>query len=248
MSSLSSRIGVTLMDDGDFVSASVIDNNAALLDGMVSLTQCTSTTRPTSPFSGQWIYETDTQNIRRWIAGAPYNVWYLLGGSGAHSSSGYIGSATDTSTHTITISQGSGHQQVSLHDYNFTLKNNKTYKVIEQGWIWNTGSFNNTAFQYNVGMWTNFNVGSNPGLTGANAVHISYKYFSDAQNGQRSPYYKVFYVNTPGGSGTSTCYFRSVMDLNAADFPPSNRTIGRSADSIGSTVSIYDMGVPGAGN
>lgn len=245
MSSLSPIVGATLMGDGDFVDASVVTKNANLFDGIVSMVQCTSTTRPPHPWNGQWIYETDTQNIRRW---SDTGTWHLLGGSGKASSSGYVASATDTGAHTITLSGGSGHQQVSLHDYNFTLKNNKTYKIIEQGWIWNTGSFNNTAFQFNVGLWTNFGLGSNPGLGNGSAIHVAYKYISDAEFNQRIPYYKVLYCNTPSGAGTTTCYFRSVMDLNAADFPPSNRTIGRSADSIGSTVSVYDMGAVGTTN
>ena len=247
MSSKSPRVGVTLMADGDFVSSSAVDNNASLLDGFTSLTQCTSSTRPATPFDGQWIYETDTQNVRRW--NAALNVWHLWGGSGTNSSLGYVGSTTNTSAATLTMSSGSGHSQVSLHDYNFTLKNNsKIYKVIEQGWIWLTGSFNNTSYQFNVGLWTNFNIGSNPGLTGANGVHLGYRYISDCQTQQRIPYYKVFYVQTPSGAGTSVCYFRSVMDLNAADFPPSSRVIGRSADSLGSSVSVYDMGALGVIN
>jgi hypothetical protein len=246
MSSLSPLIGVTLMGDTDFVNASVIDNNATLMDSIVSITQCTSTTRPANPWNGRWIYETDTQNVRRW---SDTGAWHLLGGSGTNSSTGYVGSATDTGAHTLTMTGGSGHQQVSLHDYNFTLQNNKTYKVIEQGWIWNTGPFRDNLWHYNVGLWTNFGIGSNPGLGSGSAIHVSYKYISDAEVSQRIPYYKVMYVNTPGGSGTSVCYFRSVMDLNAADFQPSvNTTIGRSADSIGSTVSVYDMGAPGATN
>lgn len=246
MSSLSPLIGATLMADTDFLDASIITKNATLLDGIVSIKQCTSTTRPTSPWNGQWIYETDTQNIRRWSSSS--NVWHLLGGSGKASSSGYVSSATDTGAHTITLSNGAGHQQVSLHDYNFTVTNGKTYKVIEQGWIWNTGSFNNTAYQFNVGLWTNLGIGSNPSLGNGSAIHVAYKYISDAEYNQRIPYYKVMYFNSPAGSGTSTCYFRSVMDLNAADFPPSNRTVGRSADSTGSIAFLYDMGAPGSAN
>jgi len=245
MNSLSPLVGATLMGDTDFVDASIVTKNAGLFDTITSITPCTSTTRPANPWNGRWIYETDTQNIRRW---SDTGFWHLLGGSGKASSSGYVTSVTDTAAHTITLSNGTGHQQVSLHDYNFTVNNGKTYKIIEQGWIWNTGSFNNTAFQYNVGLWTNFGVGSNPGLGNGSAIHVAYKYISDAEFNQRIPYYKVMYFNTPGGSGTSTCYFRSVMDLNAADFPPSNRTIGRSADSIGSIVSLYDMGAPGTAN
>jgi len=245
MNSLSPLVGATLMGDTDFVDASIVTKNAGLFDTITSITPCTSATRPANPWNGRWIYETDTQNIRRW---SDTGFWHLLGGSGKASSSGYVTSVTDTAAHTITLSNGTGHQQVSLHDYNFTVNNGKTYKIIEQGWIWNTGSFNNTAFQYNVGLWTNFGIGSNPGLGNGSAIHVAYKYISDAEFNQRIPYYKVMYFNTPSGSGTSTCYFRSVMDLNAADFPPSNRTIGRSADSIGSIVSLYDMGAPGTAN
>lgn len=242
MSSLSPRAGLVLMADGDFVDAGVVTTNAAKLDTITSITQCLSSSRPATPFDGQWIYETDTKNIRRWNSAS--NVWYLLGGNGSNSSSGYFGTASNTSAATLTIPSGSsGHSQISLHDYNFSLTNNKIYKIIEQGWIWLTGSFNNTGYKYNVGLWTNLGIGSNPGLGSSSAVHVRYTFISDPQFQQRIPYYKLFYVQTPGGSGSTTHYFRSVMDVNLADFPPASRTLGRSADATSpSTVHVYDMG------
>jgi len=38
------------------------------LDGQIGFTTCTSSTRPGTPFDGQKIYQTDTQNYWMWFA------------------------------------------------------------------------------------------------------------------------------------------------------------------------------------
>lgn len=55
---------------GDFVDVSKLNDNFDKIDAAISSTLCTSATRPTSPFTGQMIFETDTKIIRIWNGSA----------------------------------------------------------------------------------------------------------------------------------------------------------------------------------
>lgn len=51
---------------GDDVDVQVLNDNFDALDAVVSFTVCTSTARPSAPFAGQAILETDTGNLYVW--------------------------------------------------------------------------------------------------------------------------------------------------------------------------------------
>lgn len=64
MSTLTPRLNLTLPASGDVVSRTVgFDNNWTALDSQVGITECTSLTRPASPYFGQVIFETDTLQL-----------------------------------------------------------------------------------------------------------------------------------------------------------------------------------------
>lgn len=48
-----------------------INNNMQLLDAAAGFKVCTSTTRPTPPYDGQPIYETDTGKLKVYVAATP---------------------------------------------------------------------------------------------------------------------------------------------------------------------------------
>lgn len=244
MSSLSPRTGLTLMADSDFVSGSVVTGNAGKLDNITSILQCTSATRPSSPIDGQFIYETDTQNRRRYDATS--GKWYLQGGSGTNCPKGLIGSFSNTSA-ALTgpgggISPGVNFfgAPISLLDYSFPVKAFYQYRVIEQGFYMEAGTFNtniNNVINDDMELYTLFGVNSNPGLV-TSGTGFSYlrSVYQSQENGSRRSYFKnmAFGVNFTG-----TLYMRSLFRSSVAN-------AGRPADSIGSYAWAYELGPIGS--
>lgn len=248
MSSLSPRVGLTVMSDSDFVNPGVVANNSAQLDTITSITQCTSSTRPAAPFDGRWIYETDTQNLRRWSKAD--GKWYLRGGSGVANAAGLVASFSDGNAHTLAgVSGPQNIQTISLHDYNATLQNGHTFKIIEQGHFSLTGTYqqNHGDFIYPE-FFTTVGVGSNPGLGDANSLHYFEQPYQQNANPQRRLYYKVFSYTLPGTVGigsTSNVFFRSLMRTDVSLYP-STDNLGRPSSSHLARAWIYDMGITGA--
>lgn len=60
MATTTSRLGLTKPATSDTVDITVFNNNADKVDAAVGSVTCTSTTRPSTPYTGQIIYETDT--------------------------------------------------------------------------------------------------------------------------------------------------------------------------------------------
>lgn len=54
-------------ETGDYVDIDKLNENADKVDAAISTTVCTSSTRPTTPFQGQLILETDTGRIYVWL-------------------------------------------------------------------------------------------------------------------------------------------------------------------------------------
>jgi hypothetical protein len=63
----------------DNVDVADLNTNADDIDAAVGMTICTSTTRPSSPWDGQSIHETDTDNSFVWNGTA----WKTAGGGGS---------------------------------------------------------------------------------------------------------------------------------------------------------------------
>lgn len=63
MATSTSKLGLVKPDGTDNVDIAVLNANADKIDAASGLTVCTSGTRPSVPFTGQLIYETDTDKI-----------------------------------------------------------------------------------------------------------------------------------------------------------------------------------------
>jgi hypothetical protein len=64
MATFTTRLGLRKPADPDDVDVTLdVSENMEKLDGVVSLTQCTSSTRPSQVFPGRGIYETDTGRV-----------------------------------------------------------------------------------------------------------------------------------------------------------------------------------------
>lgn len=63
MATSTSKLGLVKPDGTDDVDIAVLNANADKIDAASGLTVCTSGTRPSVPFTGQLIYETDTDKI-----------------------------------------------------------------------------------------------------------------------------------------------------------------------------------------
>lgn len=84
-SSLTSRLGLVKPNPGtgELVNvAAQINASYDKIDAAIGATPCTSTTRPTAPFHGQFIRETDTRQLYVW--NATNSIWtpIIIGGSG----------------------------------------------------------------------------------------------------------------------------------------------------------------------
>lgn len=240
MSTLSPRTGLTVLADSDFVNSALIDSNASRLDLITSVQQCTSSTRPSAPFEGQHIFETDTKNFRRYDATSA--AWYLLGsGPSGSAAQGLVNSFSNTSAATFAGSGigSSGTQVVSLLDYNFPVLANRMYKIIEQGWFSLTGTYSNTVSNNWAEFYSAYNMGSQPALSSTSSLHYIKKYYSSLKFGAKVPYYKnMEYVS----SGAGTLYVRSLF----RGFCFSSQNFGKPADSVGSYAWVYDMGPSGS--
>lgn len=246
MSSLSPRTKLTVFVDSDPVDPVPVSNNSTKMDGFTSITGCTSTTRPTTPYEGQWIYETDTQNVRRWSS--TDNKWYLLGGSGKSNNAGLVATLQFNGNATLAgVAGGQNIQQVSLIDYNATLQNGHNYKVVEQTWFSMTGSRTTSGTFFIPELFTVYGVGANPAMNVNNAIQYCKQFYEDLQNSQRVPIRKTFGFQLPGSPGTtSTVYLRSVLQIDVSQFQPTT-FIGKPADpNVTSIAWIYDLGIPGA--
>lgn len=64
MATNSPRLGLILPEEGDYLDDGVMSGNFAKLDARAGAVICTSTTRPSTPYDGMLIYETDTDYFR----------------------------------------------------------------------------------------------------------------------------------------------------------------------------------------
>jgi hypothetical protein len=87
MSALTTRLGLYkpgggltgLITPDEVADIDKINSNMDKLDAAIGYFVCTSTTRPSSPFPGQPIFETDTKNVLYWNAGS--GQWFAAGSS-----------------------------------------------------------------------------------------------------------------------------------------------------------------------
>ena len=78
MATTTTKLGLIKPDFVDVVDISQLNTNANKIDAAAGFTICTSTTRPSTPWSGQSIFETDTSKSFMWDGSA----WKIIG-SGA---------------------------------------------------------------------------------------------------------------------------------------------------------------------
>lgn len=76
MATSTTRLGLTKPDGTDLVDIAVLNTNANKIDAAVGAFVCTSTTRPSTPYAGQIIYETDTDQSFVWDSAT--STWNVL--------------------------------------------------------------------------------------------------------------------------------------------------------------------------
>lgn len=76
MATNTTRLGLIKPDFVDVVDISELNSNADDIDAAVGAAIVTSSTRPSSPWAGQIIFETDTSKSFVWNGSA----WVILGG------------------------------------------------------------------------------------------------------------------------------------------------------------------------
>lgn len=79
MATNTTRLGLIKPDYVDVVDIADLNSNADDIDAAVGYTICTSTTRPSTPWTGQAIFETDTLTPYVWDGSA----WQVAGGGGS---------------------------------------------------------------------------------------------------------------------------------------------------------------------
>lgn len=68
MATSTTRLGLTKPAGSDVVDVAVLNANSDKIDAAVGIVVCTSTTRPTSPYIGQQVYETDTKQLQTYTS------------------------------------------------------------------------------------------------------------------------------------------------------------------------------------
>lgn len=77
MATTTSRLGLIKPDYSDNVDVADLNSNADDIDAAVGAQVVTSSTRPSTPYTGQLIYETDTDKTFAWTGAA----WEIVGSS-----------------------------------------------------------------------------------------------------------------------------------------------------------------------
>lgn len=79
MATTTTKLALTKPDGTDLVDIAVLNANADKLDLAAGAFTCTSSTRPATPWNGQLIFETDTNNFYVYISSSA--VWLSVGGA-----------------------------------------------------------------------------------------------------------------------------------------------------------------------
>ena len=103
MATTTSRLALTKPASSDPVDIAVLNTNADKIDSAIGATTCTSGTRPSSPYNGQFIFETDTQKTyvyngagTAWVAVVPTSVAQADNALKLNGRTVYVQSATPT--------------------------------------------------------------------------------------------------------------------------------------------------------
>lgn len=244
MSHLSSRIKATMMEDGDFLSPTPLNTNSALLDPIVSVKQCTSTTRPLTPFEGQWIYETDTQVLRRWDSTT--SKWYLRAGSASSNTASVGLILSTTSASAATLSNGAAAPaSVAMITWSTPVSKNKTYKIVEDAWISLTGTgYNDTKeLDYDIQSFATLTPPVQP-IVAQKQFSFGTMTFSTGSMPVRRMFRRTWFYNVPNNAGSLTLYggfYLFAMDQSKI---AATWTFGKPFDAgVPARVRVYDCGL-----
>lgn len=102
MATNTTKLGLIKPDFTDVVDIAQLNSNADDIDGAVGSTIVTSTTRPASPFTGQVIFETDTENSFVWTG----SEWKPAGGGSSNVASDCIQPNFNTISEDFTFESG----------------------------------------------------------------------------------------------------------------------------------------------
>jgi hypothetical protein len=84
MATTTTRLGLTKPDYSDNVDVDDLNDNMDDLDAVAGAVMVTSSTRPASPFDGEFIFEKDTS--ASYVYSADAVDWVAVGGSGGGTS------------------------------------------------------------------------------------------------------------------------------------------------------------------
>lgn len=243
MSSLSSRCKLILLTDNDIVDPSPIDQNSNAIDGFASVLRTVSGSRPATLFDGQWIYDGDTQTVRRWNAAQSKAQMY----GGVNGNNGLVNTFSNTAA--ALINGAGGVTDISLMDYQATLLNGHSYKIVEQGYVSLAGPYTPMSAKILSFNWrTNLGLGSPPPLSDGAAIH-TYNFGYDYRKlGCAIPFYKVMHAVLPGaiGTGTTVAYFKSIFSTDPTQFAATQHAGHPSDSTVPIRAWIYDQGPVGS--
>lgn len=147
MAQTTSRLGLYLPGGGstgtntpdEAADIDKINDNMSKIDAAAGATICTSGTRPSSPYNGRLIFETDTRQVRVWNSGT--STWDLVGGT-TYPAANLTGS--------VAIANG-GTNASTASDARINLSTGYRTKHVA---IYDTGSYQQltTAYDYLTGV------------------------------------------------------------------------------------------------
>jgi len=159
---------------------------------------CTSSTRPSNPFTGQIIYETDTGYLRVWDGSA----WDYLSQSADNTAAlrpaaGLIGTVANWASNTKTVSSAS--PTVDLYDQTLNLVGGRNYKL-----NWSFDVFHSAAVTWFLYVYVN------TVFTGTLAFSNSYQIGTSWIYPNTTTSSKRIQLRASYNSGAGTAYFGSL--------------------------------------
>lgn len=121
--------------------SSDVNSNMETIDQKINCQVVTSANRPTEPFTGQFIFETDTQYVLMWDG----TSWVVIGAD--KFAKGKVGIATKNTDNALTASTENGPDQTIT----FTARSDRRYQVEWHFYLKGPAQVNNARFRWATG-------------------------------------------------------------------------------------------------